>query len=345
MTILFQVTDISPRSSSMKIFRAAVLAAVACCAVGAAGQSTRGCAAVHYRIVELPLHPARINDVGVVAGTTEDHQAATWSLKDGLRTIALPAGFATADALDINSSGDVVGAVARKKSEQPIAFAYVKGKFALFSEARSKAFAINDAGDIVGQSAEKIVVWRGEKAIDLGGCCGGIPHDINTHGVVVGQINDKNGHYAAFEWDAAHGMKSIAPANTAASFAVAINGKGHVLVKAFTPNAVFLLREGKFVPVKLSPEYASQALALNDCDVIVGEFGASSEWNHAFIWDEQRGFRNLNTLVDSGMEWNLETALSINNRGEIVGIGDRGGVQDVGYLLMPAEGSTTKGTK
>ena len=77
----------------------------------------------------------------------------------------------------------------------------------------------------------------------------------------------------------------------------------------------------------------------------IGEFGASSEWNHAFIWDEQHGFRNLNTLVDAGAEWNLETALSINDRGEIVGIGDRGGTQDVGYLLVPEKGVPAKDTK
>ncbi len=316
----------------MEILRVVALAAVA------------GCAAAHYKIVELPFRPARINDSGVVAGTMEDHQAATWSLKDGLRVIALPAVFATADALGINESGDVVGVVAREKSEQPLAFGYSKGKFALLSEARSKAFAINDAGDIVGQSAERAIVWRAQKPIDLGGCCGGIPHDVNDHGVVVGQINDKAGHYAAFEWDAAHGMKSIAPPNTASSFAVSINNKGHVLLKAFTPNAVFLRREGKLIAVKLSQEFASQALALNDCDLIVGEFGASSEWNHAFIWDEARGFRDLNTLADVGSEWNLETALSINNRGEIVGIGDRAGTQDVGYLLVP-EGEGANVTK
>jgi hypothetical protein len=321
----------------MKISRVAILAAFACCASIAVGQGVRSCAVTHYKVVALPLRPARINNSGVVAGTTEDHRAATWSLKDGLRVIALPAELATADALDVNQAGDVVGIVTREGSEQPVAFEYSRGKFSLLSEARSKAFAINDAGDVIGQGAERIIFWRKQRATDLGGCCGGIPHDINSHGVVIGQINDKSGHYSAFEWDAAHGMKSIAPPHTAASFAVAINGKGHVLLKAFTPNAVLLRREGKLTPVQLSPEFASQALALNDCDVIVGEFGASSEWNHAFIWDEAHGFRNLNALADVGSEWNLETALSINDRGEIVGIGDRGGTQDVGYLLVPGK--------
>jgi hypothetical protein len=67
----------------------------------------------------------------------------------------------------------------------------------------------------------------------------------------------------------------------------------------------------------------------------VGEFGASSEWNHAFIWDEAHGFRDLNKVAGAGPEWVLETSLSINDRGEIIGIGDRGGAQDVGYLLVP----------
>ena len=339
----------------VKIFRVVLLALFVEGHVFAVFAQTHSCAAAsHYKIIALPLQPARINNSGLIVGTTaptdEDHKAAVWTEKDGLRVVELPAGFISAEPLGVNSAGDFVGTASRG-ANQFLAFAYVGGKFSLLAEqpevhaSRSRAMAINDSGDVAGQSGENLMVWRKQKALPLGGCCGGIAHGINNRGQVVGQFNDKQGHYAAFVWDAAHGLQSIAPLKSASSMAVAINEKGHVLLKSFTPNAVFLRREGKLTNVELSTEFASQPLALNDCDVIVGEFGASSEWNHAFIWDEQHGFRNLNTLVDAGAEWNLETALSINDRGEIVGIGDRGGTQDVGYLLVPEKGVTTKDTK
>jgi hypothetical protein len=82
---------------------------------------------------------------------------------------------------------------------------------------------------------------------------------------------------------------------------------------------------------------ASQPLALNDCDTVVGEFGVASDFNHAFIWDQKNGFRDLNKLSDVGSDWILETALDINDRGEIIGIADRGSNQDVGYLLVPQQ--------
>jgi probable HAF family extracellular repeat protein len=346
----------------VKTFRVVLLAVLVEGHVFAVFAQTHSCAAAsHYKVIALPLQPARINNSGLIVGTTaavdtapisEDHRPAVWTEKDGLRVVELPAGFISAEPLGVNSAGDFVGTASREVN-QFVAFAYLylSGKFSLPAEqpevhaSRSRAMAINDSGDVAGQSGENLMVWRKQKALPLGGCCGGIAHGINNRGQVVGQVNDKEGHYSAFVWDTAHGLQSIAPPKSASSMAVAINQQGHVLLKSFTPNAVFLRREGKLTKVELSPEFASQPLALNDCDVIVGEFGVSSEWNHAFIWDEAHGFRNLNTLVDVGQEWNLETALSINDRGEIVGIGDRGGSQDVGYLLVPDSAVATKDTK
>jgi uncharacterized membrane protein len=323
------------RSPRKLLFAAAIVLSQSAAAV----QTAHPCAASHYKIIPLPIHPASINNSGVVAGTTEDHQAATWTEKGGLHEIALPAGFTTAQPLAVNQAEELAGEVTREGSDQPLAFEYSHGKFSPLSEARSKAFAINDAGDIAGQDAERLVLWRKQKPIPLGGCCGGIPHAINNHGQIVGQLNDKQGHYSAFQWDSARGLRSIAPPDSATSVAVALNDAGHVLLKSFTPNAVFLRREGKLTPVLLSSEYSSQPLALNNCDVVVGEFGAASDFNHAFIWDQKNGFRDLNQLIDSGSEWILETALDINDRGEIIGIGDRGSNQDVGFLLVPDAGS------
>jgi len=297
------------------------------------------CVAAHYKIVPLPFHPVRINNSGVIAGTTEDHQPATWTEKDGLHEIELPAGFSSAEPSGINRGGNLVGTATHEGSNQLSAFQYSQSKFAWLDEDHSKASAINDAGDVAGQSSERLVVWRKQKALPLGGCCGGIAHAINNHGQVVGQVNDKEGRYGAFLWDVTHGLSSIAPPGAARSTALSINEAGHVLLQAFTPNAVFLRRSGKMIPVHLSQEFASQPLALNNCDFIVGEFGAASDFNHAFLWDQKHGFRDLNKLADVGTDWILESALDINDRGEIIGIGDRGSNQDVGFLLVPQKES------
>ncbi len=330
-------------ASKYLILVAATATVFATSAIAQASQ--RSCIAAHYKVIPLPLHPAHINNSGVVAGITEDHQPATWTQKDGLREIELHAGFSSAEPSGINRAGDLVGTATHEGSNQQFAFQYSQSKFSVLSEEHSKASAINDTGEIAGQNAERLVLWRKGKAVPIGGCCGGIAHAINRRGEIVGQINDKEGRYSAFLWDAAHGLRSIAPPG-ARSTALAINEAGHVLLQSFTPNAVFLRQDGKLTPVHLSPEFASQPLALNNCDVVVGEFGAASDFNHAFIWDEKHGFRDLNKLADVGSDWNLETALDINDRGEIIGIGDRGSNQDVGFVLIPQpESKTPKAAK
>jgi probable HAF family extracellular repeat protein len=327
--------------SSMKVSLLIAAFAAALVSSASAQLTRRPCVAAHYKITLLPFHPAGINSSGVIAGTTEDRHPATWSSTGGLREIELPEEFTAAEPAAINRAGEVVGAATHQGSEQSLAFDYLRRKFSVLSKDRSKAMAINDAGDVVGQSAERLVVWRKQKALPLGGCCGGVAHAINNRGQVVGELNDKDGHYSAFVWDATHGLSSIAPSDTRMSTALAINDAGDVLLQSFMPNAVYLRQNGKLTAVHLSPEFASQPLALNNCNVIVGEFGAASDFYHAFLWDEKSGFRDLNQLITAAAGWTLESALDINDRGEIIGVGDHGNEQDAGFLLVPDQESTS----
>ena len=318
----------------LKLYLLTVATAILCATLATA-QSPASCAVSHYKLIPLPFRPARINASSTVAGTTEDDKPIIWTQKGGAREIELPSDFISAEPLGIDDSGDVVGAAKHAVSDQPVAFEFSGAKFSLLSDKRSKAMAINDSGDVAGQAAEQLVLWRKQKPLLLGGCCGGEVHGINDRGQVIGQVNDKEGRYNAFLWDAAHGLRSIAPPSSTVSTALAINQAGHVLVQSLTPPAAFLLRDGHFTSVQLSPNVASQPLALNNCDVIVGEFGAASDFYHAFIWDAKHGFRDLNHLIDSSAGWTLEKAVDINDRGEIIGLGDHGNEEDAGFLLIP----------
>jgi uncharacterized membrane protein len=312
-----------------------IAAAIFALAAFASAQSGRvGCSAVHYKVVPLPLHPAHINNAGAVIGTTEDHHLATWTEKDGLHEIELPEGFTTTDTPAINRVGEIVGTLTREGSARPYAFKYSGGKLTVLSDDPSKAAAIADSGDIAGENANQLVLWRQGRLVPLGGCCGGTVRGMNQRGQIVGQVNDKEGHYSAFLWDG-HKISSIVPPEGTMSSVVAINEAGRALVQSYMPNDVFLWHNGNFAKVKLAPDVADQPLAFNNCDVIVGEFGASSEYYHGFVWDEKNGQRDLNALIDANSGWTLEQAFDINDRGEIVGIGDHAHDEDAGFLLVP----------
>lgn len=318
----------------------ALLFAVLVFAAPAAARTLRPCPVTsHYKIIRLPLHPARINDLGVVAGTTEDHQPATWTQKDGLQQLKLPAGFEGAQVFGINQSSAIVGVLTRAATDpnpdKTQAFAYSQGKFTILSEAQSKAKAINSSGEAAGENnPEGPVAWTSGALRRLGSCCGGRALALNNHGQIVGEANDKEGRFSAFLWDKTHGLQLIPPPGSTSSTALAINDAGTVLVQSLAPSAVFLREQGKMIPVELSEESASQPLALNDCDVIVGEYGANSEYYRAFIWDRKNGLRDLNKLADVGKDWVLEAAVDINDHGEIVGSGDYKN-EESNFLLIP----------
>jgi uncharacterized membrane protein len=156
---------------------------------------------------------------------------------------------------------------------------------------------------------------------------------INNHLQVVGNIYDAKGHYEAFMWEEARGLQHIGPPQ-AFSSALAINDAGHVLIESFS-HGILLFDHGKLTPVDLSPKHRSQPRALTNSDVIVGSFGPFADANHAFLWDKEGGFLDLNERIPPGSGWELRAASGINDKGEIVGWGDLHGEEGVGFLLTP----------
>jgi probable HAF family extracellular repeat protein len=304
----------------------------------ALGQANaHNCVAEHYKVMALPFSPSHISDSGQIAGTTSRRRAALWSESAGLEEVALPTGFSKAEGISVNRAGDLVGVATNADSSKRQAFRYRKGQLSLLPGGQSKPLAINDVGEIVGESVLAAtgrsgpVLWRKQSAVDLGACCGGTATGINNRGKVIGDVYDRTGSYQPFLWDKATGMHPI-KASGEGTASVAINDAGHVVIESF-PHAL-LYADGKLVSLELSAKYPSHAKAINNCDIVVGAFGPFSDAFRAFLWGKTIGFRDLNTLIaDPG--WKLEMATSINNRGEIVGYGDHGKDEDAGFLLIP----------
>lgn len=106
------------------------------------------------------------------------------------------------------------------------------------------------------------------------------------------------------------------------------------------------------VPEACNPTgYYTFAYDVNDSSVIVGRarIYCYANYDYAFVWDEQRGLRNLADLVaktpgvgdwaDKGWR-RLEYAWAINNSGWIIGKGTKttGGVGGGTFLLVPDDG-------
>ena len=296
------------------------------------------CSANHYVLLALPVQPTVINAAGEVAGTV-DRRAALWSGRGGARELPLPTGFATEEVDAINGDGDVAVTAYDLAMRAHAAFIFKTDKPMMALEGHQTRALHMGAGDAVvgsavipGSSATEPVLWLHGKMQRLGGCCGGSAQSINSEGEVVGVSYDDRGHYHAFLWTAANGLRRIGPSGSF-SAAVAINSRGHIVIQAYPD--IFLHADGIARRLVLSPKYPAHPHALNDCDVIVGSFGPVSEASRAFVWNEAQGFQDLNALIPSGAAITLMSALDINNRGEIIGKAQTARGDAMGFLLRP----------
>lgn len=288
-----------------------------------------------YQLVELPLRPLSVSNSEWVAGTTYDQHAATWNVKAGLYRIPLPTEFSFSECVSINFRGEAVGTASTADSSRRVAFVLRQSKVVFLPGEQSRANSINEAGRIVGQailSGGKVagpVLWKNDFPIDLKICCAGSARSINGQSLIVGDTYDQEGRYHAFLWNAVHGAHLLMVPGEEYSSALALNSRGDFVVKA-TPGGLFLYSGGKLEPIDI-PKGTPRAL--NEHGIVVGSFGPSPEAQRAFVWDKAHGLQDLNTLIAPNSGWKLEVASSINDRGEIVGWGDHGGVENAGFLL------------
>jgi probable HAF family extracellular repeat protein len=79
--------------------------------------------------------------------------------------------------------------------------------------------------------------------------------------------------------------------------------------------------------------YGSAASAINNVGEVVGRADDGNA-EHAFIWDNVNGMRDLNNLIPAGSGWVLQEATGINNAGQIAGTGVLNGAHRA-FLLTP----------
>ena len=297
-----------------------------------------GCTVARYRVTNLPLSPTAINDSGEVVGTTTAHRAALWSAARGLEELPLPEGFVNSEAVSINNRSHVLVIAYDRTFSKHESFVFAAGALTRLGGEQTRAFQISDSDEVVGESlvpgktGSHPVVWQHHALHPIESCCGGSAMGSNRKGEVVGDAYDEEGRYHAFLWTKVRGLQSIGPPQEY-SAAIAINLRGHILIEA--PSGASFHAEGSSMPLKRAAKTPTHPRALNDCDVIVGSFGPFSDASRAFVWEKSQGLQDLNSLVPGSSGWKLESAVGINNRGEIVGKGDWNHEDNTGFVLIP----------
>jgi probable HAF family extracellular repeat protein len=275
------------------------------------------------------LDPRAINRLGQVAGqamtpnpggpvaggaiTTLQPfwRAFFWDSTSGARDLGTLAAGGGARGFAINDAGTVVGfSGAADGVDHAFAWSAAGGMVALGSSTGgySRAFLINNTGQIAGELPHHGFVWRQATGmVDigvLGGSFSGI-WAMNDAGQVAGMSDlDCDGCRHAMIWSAAEGMVDLGALDsnpssaTADSFATAINRHGEVVGGA--------------------------------------EPGSVSRNHHAFIWIKGQGMIDLNSRIPhapAGIE--LTSALAISDSGAIVADSNIGLV-----LLLPGDHGT-----
>lgn len=210
----------------------------------------------------LPGHSSSrayfINDGGQVVGYSSGSggfRAFLWTASGGMQDLGSLAGYPFAVAVDINPRGDVVGSVSRPNGiHRAVLWSPTVRDLGVLPAPHhlsSKAYAVNDAGEVVGHSSgrtgRRAFIWtQAEGMRDLGALPGGSDAralHINEAGQVVGSAQTNQGA-RAFIWTRSDGMRDLNDLITVPIVtlleALSINERGQILVRGLhgSPNAL-----------------------------------------------------------------------------------------------------------
>ena len=264
-----------------------------------------------------------INDSGQVVGYSRvgnDLHAFIWqegSIQDlNIPVASLDGGQVSAQAFGISNSGQVIGNAGQ------YAFLWLNGITTILppNTNRSGAYCINNFNQIVGEADTgpnnfyEAVYWQNGSFNSLG---------------IIGNANanNDNGQILYYKWeDGSYWLwqnGNNIPIGTSSNVYYASDINNLAQVVGGSINGWFLWENGTLTAIPIS----GGATAINDSGDVVG----GGPQGHPYL------FRNgiavdLNTLIDPSSGWVLNTAIGINNVGDVIGQGTLGG-QERAYLI------------
>lgn len=279
-----------------------------------------------------------INSFGQVMGSYwtpsfSELRLFTYSVGTGMNDLG-PAPSNLMYARGINDAGQLVAFGYPGGVSQAYRYTPGVGYESLGGVGDSEALGINNRGQVTGWAT----ISGGEHAFrytdgtgleNLGGAS--IGYGINDHGTVTG-VDAGN----IFVQEAGGGKIFLGP-----GFGRAINNNGVIAGEtSLTPagGQSFIYRNGSMQMLG-NLGGPNQAWALNNNNEVVGN-GYAGDQFVAFLWNEQEGILDLNTLIPANSGWQLSGAFGVNDRGQIVGDGTFNG-KPAAFLLNPVPEPST----
>jgi probable HAF family extracellular repeat protein len=266
-------------------------------------------------------------------------------------------GGAIGEGLAVNASGQVVGDARISDNSAYHAFISAPGGGALTDLGTlggkfSQAFGINDSGQVVGVSGTSgpeshafISAADGGLLTDLG-TLGGTYSEargINSTGKVVGYswVTDNTTYHAFLSAPNGGALGDLGSLGGDFSQGYAVNESGQVAGVSYTDTGeihAFLSAAdgGALGDLGTLGSSYSEAFALNNQGDVVGASNIPAGDKHAFIYTAGRGMKDLNSEIPVASGALLQTALAINDAGQIVSNGtNKTGGQMHAFLLTP----------
>lgn len=199
--------------------------------------------------------------------------------------------------------------------------------------AHSRAFALNEAGQVVGwsytagpledQEVHAFSWTHGDGMVDLR-TLGGSSSEatlVSPTGQVVGSSYTANGGPHAFSWTQAGGIVDIGSLGGVYSFASAVNANGQVVGRSLTSagsqHAFSWTEAGGIVDLGTLGGSFSSANAVSDGGQVVGTSASPFGSSHAFAWTQAGGMVDLGTLAGS---FASSAAYAVNSNGQVLGV-------------------------
>ncbi len=321
-----------------------------------AGQSH---AATVYKVIGIPpVGPgtslSSMNESGQIVGSSSAADGTRQAFIYDHGTVTYLGSLLGGDmyGMGINAVGQVTGVGLSPDNSVQHAYLYSAGSLIDLGTLRvdesegydeSGGYAVNDRGQVSGfastGSGHHAFLYSGGVMHDLGdfGEDEGSGNDVNEAGQVAGfSALHNDSHAFLYSGGVMHDLGTLGGFN---STATAIDELGNVVGYAqydwlSAAYHAFLYSGGSMLDLGTLGGDSSFAADINDIGQIIGNSNTTSSSLHAFLYSDGV-MRDLNDLIAPSFQadWTLTSAISINNKGEILGSGIHDGV-GANFLLV-----------